>query len=96
MVIPKTEFAKLEYLIGFVNNIAEIVGNPEEDLDFNTKDSSVYSIGYSLNSKDNIRMSCIDGDYSITAFKENLNAIENMIKDSVSVDHTKEWEKLRK
>ncbi len=95
MIISKKEFTKLEYLVGFVNNIIEIVSDPEEDLDPNTKDSSIYSVGYFQNEKGNLQF-CSYDDVSITDFKENLRYIERRLKDIVSVDSTKEWEKLRK
>lgn len=96
MTFNKKEFTKFEYLIGFVNNIIEMVSDPETDCSSNCKDSSVYSIGYTVGDKDNVTLGCLEeDDGSITEFKENLQSVESMIKDALKVNFTKQWEELK-
>ena len=86
---------KFDYLIGFVNNIAEIVSGPEELLDPNTGDCSVLSIGYWTDLNGNITLSDIEGDESVTAFNSSLEAILNLVKSNIKTDFSKKWEELR-
>ena len=95
MQITNKEFTKFEYLVGFVNNIVEMVTSPDEYLDFNTKDSSVASIWYSENSKGNLVLQCLSDGDTITEFKDNLKDVEDMVRNLLTHDHTSEWEKLR-
>lgn len=89
------EFAKVEYLVGFYNKIVDMVSNPEEELDFNTKDTSIYGIGYFENNKGNIRISLIDGSTDMTEFKDSLSTIEDYVKTNLKINYTKKWEELR-
>ena len=95
MNITKKEFTKLEYLVGFVNNIVEMMTSPDEYLDFNTKDSSTASIWYSQNSKGNLVFQCLSDEDTITEFKQNLKDIEDLVRSRLNYDCTPEWEKLR-
>lgn len=96
MTLNKKEFTKFEYLIGFVNNIIEMVSDPETDQSSNCKRSSVYSIGYEIGDKDNLKLGClIEEDGSITEFRENLKYIENLLHNLLTHDNTKEWEAIR-
>ena len=91
--ITDKEFKKIEYLLGFVNDIAEMVLSPEEYLDPNTGDSTVYSLWCS--EEDNkIKLSTLEDD-SLKDFKETLHAIRKEVRDVVKVDFTKQWEELR-
>ena len=94
--MTKKEFNKYDYLIGFVNEVCDIISDPEEYLDPNTKDSSVLSIGYYTNDKDEPIIETIDGDDSVSALKANFKEIIGMLKASVKKDYTKEWKKLRR
>lgn len=86
------ELNKYNYLVGFVNEVCDIISDPEEYLDSNEKDSSVLSIGY--DSEPIIKT--IDGDDSVDALKENLEEIIRILKSSVKKDYAEEWEKLRR
>lgn len=91
--ITDKEFKKIEYLLGFVNDIAEMVLSPEEYLDPNTGDSTVYSLW--LSEEDGkIKLSTLEDD-SLKDFKETLHAIREEVRDVVNVDFTKQWEELR-
>ena len=89
------EFEKVKYLVGFYNRIVDIVSNPAEELDFNTKDTSIYGIGYFENNKGNITMSLIDGSRDMTEFKDSLSTIEDYVRTNSKIDYTKNWEELR-
>ena len=91
--ITDKEFKKIEYLLGFVNNIAEMVLSPEEYLDPNTGDSTVYSLW--LSEEDSkIKLSTLEDD-SVKDFKETLHSIREEVRGVVRVDFTKQWEELR-
>lgn len=91
--ITDKEFKKIEYLLGFVNDIAEMVLSPEEYLDPNTGDSTVYSLW--LSEEDGkIKLSTLEDD-SLKDFKETLHAIREEVRGVVKVDFTKQWEELR-
>jgi hypothetical protein len=97
MTLNKKEFSKFDYLIGFVNNIIEMVSDPETDQSSNCKGSSIYSIGYEAGDKDNLKLGLlIEEDGSITEFKENLKYIEDLVRSRLNIDNTKEWEELNK
>ena len=93
MYISDKDFEKIEYLLGFVNNIAEMVLDPEEYLDPNTKDSTVYSVLCSEDD-DTIELSTLEGD-DVEEFKDTLAAIEDEVNSVVKVDFSKRWEELR-
>lgn len=91
--ITDKEFEKIEYLLGFVSDIAEMVLSPEEYLDPNTGDSTVYSLW--LSEEDGkIKLSTLEDD-SVKDFKETLHSIREEVRSVVSVDFTKQWEELR-
>ena len=91
--LTNKEFEKIEYLLGFVNDIAEMVLSPEEYLDPNTGDSTAYSLW--LSEEDGkIKLSTLEDD-SVKDFKETLHAIREEVRDVVKVDFTKQWEELR-
>jgi hypothetical protein len=91
--ITDKEFKKIEHLLGFVNDIAEMVLSPEEYLDPNTGDSTVYSLW--LSEEDGkIKLSTLEDD-SIKDFKETLHSIREEVRNVVNVDFTKQWEELR-
>lgn len=89
MYISDKDFEKIEYLVGFVNTIAEIVCDPEEYLDPNTGDSTVFSIGYSVED-DKVEFSTLESD-EVEDFRENLVDLETEIKSAVRVDFYKNW-----
>ena len=93
MIVSDEDFEKIEYLLGFVNSIAEMVLDPDEYLDPNTKDSTVYSVWCSEDD-DNIVLSTLEGD-DVEEFKDTLAAIEGEVKSVVKVDFSKRWEELR-
>ena len=93
MIVSDKDFEKIEYLLGFVNNIAEMVLDPEEYLDPNTKDSTVYSVWCSEDD-DTIELSTLEGN-DVEEFKDTLASIEDEGKSVVKVDFSKRWEELR-
>lgn len=93
--LSNKEFEKVKYLVGFYNRIVDIVSNPGEELDFNTKDTSIYGIGYFENNKGNVIISLIDGSKDMTEFKDSLSTIEDYVKTNSKIDYTKNWEELR-
>lgn len=94
MYLSDEEFEKFEYLVGFVNTVAEIVSNPEEMLDPNTGDSTVFSVGYSVDNEDAIELSTLDSE-TVEDFRENLAALESEIKAVVRKDFSKQWQELQ-
>ena len=95
MYISDKDFEKFEYLVGFINAVAEIVCNPEESLDPNTGDSTVYAIGYSVGNDDSVELSTIDGSKEVENFRENLSALESEIKSVVRKDFSEQWKELQ-
>lgn len=93
MIISDDDYEKVQYLLGFVNNIAEMVLDPDEYTDPNTKDSTVYSVWCSEDD-DNIVLSTLEGE-DVEEFKDTLSAIEDEVKSVVKVDFSKRWEELR-
>ena len=94
MILSDKELEKLDYLIGFVNTVAEIICDPEEMLDPNTGDSTVFTVGYSVDNEDAIELSTLDGE-TVEDFRENLAALESEIKAVVRKDFSKEWRELQ-
>lgn len=97
VTLSDNDFKKVSYLVGFFNDIVDIVSNPDEELDFNTKDTSVYGIGYYKNNKGNVRLCDITmEDFSVTSFKDTVAEIGERIKSNCKYSHAKEWEELRR
>lgn len=94
MVLTKKEFNKLEYIVGFINEISDIVSDPEELLDPNTKDTSCLAIGFSLDD-DKIVFEDAECGANISDIKSTLKEIVSLVKAYSRADFTKEWEKLR-
>lgn len=92
-VLNKKEFTKIDLLIGFVNNILDIVSNPDEELDFNTKDTSVYAIGYSIEDGNEVKLSTLESS-TVKDWKDNLLDIENKIKENAKKDFSEKWKNL--
>lgn len=92
--MTKKELERLDILIGFVNDICEIVCDPDKYLDPNTKDSPTLSIGYFEGDKNESLISAIDGD-DINYLKDTLTDLKNQIKGYSKVDFSKQWEELR-
>ena len=92
--MTKKELKRLDMLVGFVNNISEIVCDPNEYLDPNTKDSPTLSIGYFEDNNNETIISAIDRS-NICDLKDTLSDLLNQIKGYSKADFTKEWEKLR-
>lgn len=91
--ISEEDYEKVQYLLGFVNNIAEMVLDPDEYLDPNTKDSTVYSVWCSEDD-DTVELSTLESE-DVEEFKDTLSAIENEVKSVTKVDFSKRWEELR-
>lgn len=94
MYISDEDFEKIEYLVGFVNTVAEIVCDPEEMLDPNTGDSTVFSIGYSVGNDDTVELSTLESD-TVEDFKDNLADLETEIKSLVRVDYSEQWKEIQ-
>ena len=93
MNITGKEVEKFEYLVGFVNEIAEIVSDPEQYLDPNAKDLSVFAIGYEEDNG-NVELSTIESN-ELEDFISNMSDIVDMVRKAVRVDFTKQWHKLQ-
>ena len=93
MIISDEQFERIEYLLGFVNTIAEIVCNPEEMLDPNTGDSTVFAIGVT-EFDDKLEFGTLDSD-SLEDFRNNLAALESEVKSVVRVDFSDKWKELQ-
>lgn len=93
MYISDKDYEKIEYLLGFVNSVAEMVCSPEEMLDPNTGDSTVFAIGCS-DDDDTLELSTLESSEA-EDFRENLLALEKEIKAALTVDYSKQWEELR-
>ena len=76
-----------------MNSIAEIVSDPEEYLDFNTKDQTVFAVGCEEDD-DEITFSTLESN-DVEDFKDNLADIENMVKTHSRVDFSKKWQELQ-
>ena len=94
MYISDKDFEKFEYLVGFVNSVAEIVSDPEEMMDPNTGDSTVFAIGYSVGNDDTVELSTLEDD-TVEDFRENLAALESEIKAVVRKDFSKQWQEIQ-
>lgn len=93
MNISDKEFEKIEYLLGFVNSVAEMVCSPEEMLDPNTGDSTVFTIGCSTDDN-NLTLSTLESD-SVEDFKEIISDLADEIKSVLRVNYSDDWEELR-
>ena len=89
MYISDKEFRKIEYLVGFVNTVAEIVCDPDEFQDPNAKDSTVFTIGYSIEN-DSVEFSTLESD-TLGDFRLNLKDLETEIKNAVKTDFSNKW-----
>ena len=85
---------KLDALIGFVNDIAEIVSDPEEACDYNAKDCPVYAVGYSVDNGNVVDISTLESS-EVEDFTDNLDDIVELVKSAVKTDFSKKWEELR-
>lgn len=94
MYISDKVFEKIEYLLGFVNTVAEIVCNPEETLDPNTNDSTIFAIGCSIGNDDTLELSTLESD-EVEDFRANLADLETEIKSVVRVNFSKKWQELQ-
>lgn len=94
MYISDEDFEKIEYLVGFVNTVAEIVCDPEQMLDPNTGDSTVFSIGYSVGNDDTVELSTLESD-TVEDFKDNLADLETELKSLVRVDYSEQWKEIQ-
>ena len=92
--LSKKDFEKFEYLVGFANTVAEIVCDPEEMLDPNTGDTTVFSVGYSVDNSNVIELSTLESD-TVKDFRENFADLETEIKNNANVDFSKKWKELQ-
>ena len=94
------DFEKVDYLIGFYNQIVRMVSNPDEETDYNSKDSSVFAIGYVVDycNREGVGKVKIDDIHlervTLADFKKMLKEISGRVKEHISIDYTKEWEEL--
>lgn len=89
MYISDKDFRKIEYLVGFVNTVAEIVCDPDEFQDPNAKDSTVFTIGYYVGN-DSVEFSTLESD-TLGNFRLNLKDLETEIKNAVKTDFSNKW-----
>ena len=92
--INSQNLEKLDALIGFVNDIAEIVCDPEETCDFNAKDCPVYAVGYSIDDENVVDIGTLESS-EVEDFTDNLDDIISIVKSAVKLDFSKDWERLR-
>lgn len=90
MYISDKDFRKFEYLVGFVNTVAEIVCDPDEFQDPNAKDSTVFAIGYSVDNNNSIELSTLESE-GLKDFADNLEDLETEIKNAVKTDFSNKW-----
>ena len=95
MILNDKELEKLEYLIGFVNTVAELVCDPEEMMDPNTEDSTVFNIGYWNDINGNLTLETIDGSDKVKDFKANLSDLITEIKNCSKVNFLDKWKELQ-
>ena len=95
VVVNKTNLAKLDMLVGFVNAIVYKVSNTEEHLSPNCNGSSVLEIGYYRDDNDSLHLSTLEFGEKKTDFKQTLEEIENLLEQRLTTDSTKDWEKLQ-
>lgn len=89
------ELKRLDILIGFANDICEIVSDPEEHLSPNSKDTSVLSIGYYQDkNNETIIVPFEEGD-SIKDLKDVLQEITYLVKTHSKVDFTEQWKESK-
>lgn len=93
--MTKEELEKFDLLIGFVNDICEIVSDPEELMYSNCKDSSCLSIGYCVDDDCNPTIETIEGNDDYENLEENLKEICRLVKTYSREDYSKQWDKLR-
>lgn len=93
MYISDKDFEKIEYLLGFVNTVAEIVCDPEEMLDPNTGDSTVFTIGCTVED-DTVELSTLESN-EVEDFRANLADLETEIKSLVRVDYSEQWKEIQ-
>lgn len=93
MYISDKDFEKIEYLLGFVNTVAEIVCDPEEMLDPNTGDSTVFTIGCTVED-DTVQLSTLESN-EVEDFRANLADLETEIKSLVRVDYSEQWKEIQ-
>ena len=93
--MKKKSIKKLEVLLSFVNNICDIVCNPEEHLNPNCKDSPYLYIGYCLDDKNNPIVETNEGGDSPEDLEDTLNEITNLVRAYSRVDYSKEWAELQ-
>ena len=91
--ISDDDYEKIQYLLGFANDIAEMVLSPEEYLDPNTGDTTTYSLWCSEDDEGVIFGTSESND--VDEFKETLHAIREEVRSVVKVDYSKQWEELR-
>ena len=95
VVINKTNLDKLDILVGFVNSIVYKVSSTEEHLSPNCNGSSVLEIGYYRDDNDSLHLSTLEFGEKKADFKGTLEEVENLLDGLLTVDNTKDWEKLR-
>ena len=93
-VVNKTNLAKFDMLIGFVNAIVYKVSSTEEHLSPNCNGSSVLEIGYYRDDNDSLHLSTLEFGESKTDFKQTLQEIEKLLDQSLRVNNSKDWEAL--
>lgn len=98
--LSNKEWEKVDFLIGFYNQIVRMVSNPQEEQDYNTGDSSVFAIGYVIDyvnkegvGKVKISDITLSSD-KLSDFRKNLKVIAERVKENIKLDYTKEWENL--
>ena len=98
--LSNEEWEKVDFLIGFYNQIVRMVSNPQEEQDYNTGDSSVFAIGYVIDyvnkegvGKVKISDITLSSD-KLSDFRKNLKVIAERVKENIKLDYTKEWENL--
>lgn len=94
-VLNKTNLAKLDMLMEFVNRVVYKVSSTEEHLSPNCNGSSVLEVGYYLDDNDSLKFSTLEFGESKSDFKETLQEIENLLDQSLRIDKTKDWEALQ-
>jgi hypothetical protein len=94
-VLNKTNLAKLDMLMEFVNRVVYKVSSTEEHLSPNCNGSSVLEIGYYFDDNDSLHFSTLEFGDSKTDFRQTLEEVENLLDQNLKSNYTKDWEALQ-
>lgn len=95
IVLNKTNLAKLDMLMEFVNRIVYKVSSTQEHLSPNCNNSSVLEVGYYRDDNDSLHFSTLEFGEKNTDFKTTLEEVEGLVDGLLTYNNTEEWKKLQ-